>query len=80
MILAMSIAGVVFALLPALNFLANLPLFQLSDSLDIGSLDGDPLDGNTEEFSVSVLIPARDEEAGIVATIDAVLALSLIHI
>lgn len=74
MILAMSIAGVVFALLPALNFLANLPLFQLSDSLDIGSLDGDPLDGNTEEFSVSVLIPARDEEAGIVATIDAVLA------
>lgn len=63
MILALSIAGLLLAALPAGMFLANLPLFRLRS-------DDDRACGR----SVSVLIPARDEEQGIESCLRAALA------
>ena len=64
MILVLSIISFVLALIPAAMFFKNLPLFQLSDEAT------DQVDCSMD---VSVLIPARDEEAGIQASIRAVL-------
>jgi glycosyltransferase involved in cell wall biosynthesis len=66
MILALSIVGILIAIVPAGMFLANLPLFTLSTK----DLACDP--GSTT--SVSVLIPARDEAGGIANSIEAALA------
>lgn len=65
MMLALSIAGVVIALVPAGMFLANLPLFALSQV-------DDPCDTDSNH-PVTVLIPARDEAKVIAQTIEAAL-------
>lgn len=66
MIVTLAIAGILLATLPALMFLANLPLFVLADT------------GTREEDSdprrISVLIPARDEQGGIERCIRSALA------
>ena len=66
MILALSIFSLLLACLPLLMFLNNVPLFALNslDRTDEGETFG----------SVSVLIPARDEEASIEASVRAALA------
>lgn len=66
MILALSIFSLLLAFLPLLMFLNNVPLFALNslDRTDEGETFG----------SVSVLIPARDEEASIEASVRAALA------
>ena len=61
----LSIAGVVLALIPAATFIANLSAFELTDSASgIGDAD----------VAVSVLIPARDEADGIAQCVDAALS------
>ncbi len=65
MILALSIAGVLFALLPAAVFMANLPLFKFDQAIPDCEGAGTP---------VSVLIPARDEELSIGRSIEAALS------
>ncbi len=67
MILALSIAGIVFALPPAVMFLANLPLFVLDD-------DDPTIKHEHEHVPVSVLIPARDEADAIASCIESALA------
>lgn len=61
MIVALSILGVVLATIPALLFIANLPLFRLA------ARNGQSSSENAR--SISVLIPARDEQAGIEACV-----------
>jgi cellulose synthase/poly-beta-1,6-N-acetylglucosamine synthase-like glycosyltransferase len=63
MILALSIAGIMIALIPAAMFLSNLRLFMLVQS------DGE-IDGHSKT-SLSVLIPARDEQDAIENSIQA---------
>ncbi|NND99809.1 MAG: glycosyltransferase [Pirellulaceae bacterium] len=65
MTLILAFLSLVFAAIPAVMFFANLPLFSQRNDLD-----------ETCETlgSVSVLIPARDEESGILASIQAALA------
>lgn len=78
MILALSIAGVILALIPGGLFFKNLPLFffpelempPASDAED--ELGAEP--STQERHSVSVLIPARDEEASIERSVQAALA------
>jgi hypothetical protein len=75
MILALAIAALVLSVLPAAMFLANLPLFRAR--VDGASGDGDRLTVTTEappSPKVSVLIPARNEEAAIGDCVDAALA------
>lgn len=64
MIIALAIVGILLSLLPALTFLANLPLFACLLELD---------DDSESEQKASVLIPARDEEDSIAASIAAAL-------
>ena len=59
MILSLAIVSFVLAVIPAAMFLANLPLFLFPR----------PNDESSPTESVSVLIPARDEEAGIEACV-----------
>jgi glycosyltransferase involved in cell wall biosynthesis len=66
MIVALSIAGIAIALLPAVTFLNNLPLFLFSGR-------GDDCDGESTP-RVSVLIPARDEARVIANSVQAALA------
>jgi hypothetical protein len=66
MILALSIAGIVIATLPAITFLSNLSLFSLSDRGNQSE--------STSKQCVSVLIPARDEADSIGASVEAALA------
>ena len=68
MILALSIAGIVIGLVPAAMFLKNLPLFLFT-------VEDEPvLIGDSDSIaSVSVLIPARDEEAAVGRSIEAAL-------
>jgi len=54
--LVLAICALVFAAIPALMFLGNLPLFQVSPAVCVD---------DQSAAEVSVLIPARDEEAGI---------------
>lgn len=61
MILLLAITSLVFAAIPTLMFLANLPLFRL-DVVE-------EQDTSTRNESISVLIPARDEAAGIEACV-----------
>ena len=66
MMLTLAIAGILLAALPAAMFLANLPLFVLP-----------PKQSNANEAigrHISVLIPARDEQAGIDACVRTALA------
>jgi hypothetical protein len=65
MILFWSVAGVVLSAIPALLFLRNLPLFCVDMP--------EPIDASSPP-SVSVLIPARDEAAGIRKSVLAALA------
>ncbi|MCA9140129.1 MAG: glycosyltransferase [Planctomycetales bacterium] len=72
MILAIAIAALVLAVLPAGMFLANLPLFCCSTSpMPTNDIEG-IRDGSTP--SVSVLVPARDEAEGIGDCIETALA------
>lgn len=66
MILALSIAGIVFAIVPTGVFLANLPLFAVPTD--------DVLRDSVSTQAVSILIPARDEAGGIVECIKMALA------
>ncbi len=66
MILVLSIAGIVFALVPAGLFLSNLSLFALSTK--------DAASDSSSTHSVSILIPARNEAGGIANSIEAALA------
>lgn len=66
MIVGLAILALVLSLLPAALFWANLPLFQCSPKV--------PSDERNDQSSVSVLIPARDEEAGIEACVRSALA------
>lgn len=78
MILALSIAGVILALIPAGLFFKNLPLFlfpQPERPLASESDDERGVEASIQERrSVSVLIPARDEEASIERSVLAALA------
>ena len=65
MILALSIAGIVIAVVPAAMFLSNLPLFLFSANAE--NVSDPPL-------GVSVLIPARDEADSIAGSILAAVA------
>ena len=64
MILVLSTIALLLSLLPAAMFLRNAPLFRV----DLGVVDDT---GDRPE--VSVLIPARDEAAGIACCLDSVL-------
>lgn len=65
MILFLSAASLLLALMPAVMFFLNLPLFQLQQS---------DRDEATTVVSVSVLIPARNEAEGIAACVRSVVA------
>lgn len=67
--IVLSIAALIFAAIPALMFLANLPLFAFPST----TADGDAI-GRTSEENVSVLVPARDEADGIENCVRAALA------
>jgi glycosyltransferase involved in cell wall biosynthesis len=71
MILALSIGGVLMSIIPAAMFLSNLPLFLFREYEETSEADSKP--------SVSVLIPARDEEDAIEKSIKAALASQHIH-
>ncbi|MGI9470126.1 MAG: glycosyltransferase [Rubripirellula sp.] len=78
MILALSIAGVLLALIPAGLFFKNLPLFLFPNDEDlnadrsvVGEEDSDSAHDSLP--SVSVLIPARDEESSIERSVRAAL-------
>lgn len=58
---ALAILALVFALLPAVLYFRNVALFR-------------PPPVSTERFAISVLIPARNEEASIAACVESVLA------
>jgi Glycosyltransferase like family 2 len=64
MIIALSVIGIVFALLPAISFLNNLSLFAFTDNVA----------GSPTIEKVSILIPARNEAASIAASVTAALA------
>ncbi len=66
MILLLSVAGVLLAAIPLLMLLRNLPLYCVKLPK--------PDDGGGSLPAVSVLIPARDEEASIGASVGAALA------
>ncbi len=66
MILFFSVAGVVLAAIPAMMFFRNRSLFCIEFS--------EPVDAGELRPSVSVLIPARDEEASIRDSVQAALA------
>jgi glycosyltransferase involved in cell wall biosynthesis len=66
MILALSIAGIVIAIVPAATFLINLPRF----ACDASASDR----RKPQSTSVSILIPARNEAEGIERSIRAALA------
>jgi glycosyltransferase involved in cell wall biosynthesis len=73
MILALAIMALVLSALPAAMFLVNLPLFcdhTRTDSPDPSAA----AEGDSDPPSVSVLIPARDEEGGIGKCLESVLA------
>lgn len=72
MILVLSIAGFVFALIPAAMFWANLPLFTIGHN-------GCPSSNNSSK-QISVLIPARNEQQSIAASIEAALASEAVEI
>ncbi len=90
MILALSIAGIAIAIVPAGMFLANLSLFGEPEpnapasgleGADVASPRPAAIAVGSEERpiadstqSVSVLIPARDEAGGIANSIEAALA------
>ena len=77
MMLSLAIGSLVIACLPAIMFLKNLPafLFPISGGkLDAG-IGNTEIDHHSQEISrgVSVLIPARDEQDGIAASVNAAL-------
>lgn len=96
MILALSIAGIVLAIVPAGMFLANLPLFcgpeprpPASDLDGAEIVSGRPAANaaGSEETpysdqyrNISVLIPARDEARGIAETVNSALASQGVHV
>jgi len=71
MILALSIVGIMIAVVPAFLFLKNLPLFS---NLDGCSAAQTQLTERQTRSSVSVLIPARDEADSILQSIEAAIA------
>ena len=81
MILALSIAGIMIAIVPAAMFLKNLPLFSLPEPKALAACALQPAPdasafGSSFEtrLSVSVLIPARDEADSIGQSIESALA------
>ena len=75
MIFAFAAASAVIATLPAAMFLTNLPLFRLSKRLrDKFAGESSSSIRPSSNPPVSVLIPARDEEAGIERSVRAALA------
>ena len=77
-LLLLSAAGLILATIPALMFFANLPLFQetgvrtLCSDGEQGTEEAAPT-AASDAVQVSVLIPARDEAAGIAETLACVL-------
>ena len=66
MIIGLAIASLLLSLIPTLMFLANLPRFQIE--LEHPEQSDEPPESLP---SVSILIPARDEEAGIADCVNA---------
>ena len=71
MILALSIAGIVFAIVPAMMFLANLPRFELGE---------ETIDESKQRQGVAVPVPARDESASIRGCLNAALDSRLVEV
>lgn len=66
-----AVAALLFAAVPGLLFLANVPLYR-REKLSVGDADDGSFDADWP--AVSILIPARNEEAGIEACVRAALA------
>ena len=73
MIVALSIAALVLSVFPAVMFARNLPLFRAVDRDGRSHHAGQSQDSQNAA-SVSVLVPARDEELGIGGCIESALA------
>jgi len=77
MMLVLAITGLATSLLPAVMFLKNLPLFlfpmTVQHQRNSGTGDAAQDEATGEIPGVSVLIPARDEEDGISASVQAAL-------
>jgi len=77
MILSLAIVSLVLACVPAIMFAKNLPAFLFPVSSENQGVDGSGNDSGYQDDTcvrgVSVLIPARDEQDGIAASLDAAL-------
>lgn len=81
MIHTIAIIAFVMAAIPAGMFLANLPLFcALSPDIDSPDTDSADPHGESLDASVSVLVPARDEAAGIADCIETALASTAVNV